>query len=113
MSPHAYAFQSLPQSEKELDAKGASLADIEAHVQPAPASSWKRVLTFALYALGILQVSYLGARYYLSLPLDSAHPKHLGTPCRGAHRGGPLRAALPSHYTLPSGDKIPSVALGM
>jgi hypothetical protein len=33
--------------------------------------------------------------------------------CQGPQRNSSTLAQLPSHYTLPSGDKIPSVALGM
>lgn len=32
--------------------------------------------------------------------------------CHGAQRNSSTLAKLPSHYTLPSGDSIPSVALG-
>ncbi|KAI0671193.1 NADP-dependent oxidoreductase domain-containing protein [Trametes maxima] len=34
----------------------------------------------------------------------------MGRPCHGAERN---LSSLPSHFTLPSGDKIPSVALGV
>ncbi|KAI8986165.1 NADP-dependent oxidoreductase domain-containing protein [Trametes punicea] len=34
----------------------------------------------------------------------------MGMPCRGAHRN---LSSLPTHFTLPSGDKIPAVALGV
>ncbi|OSC98051.1 hypothetical protein PYCCODRAFT_1376010 [Trametes coccinea BRFM310] len=34
----------------------------------------------------------------------------VGAPCRGVQRN---LSSLPSHYTLPSGDKIPAVALGV
>ncbi|KAJ7145046.1 NADP-dependent oxidoreductase domain-containing protein [Mycena filopes] len=40
-----------------------------------------------------------------------ASARHVArTGCMGGRRG---LASLPSHYTLPSGDKIPSIALGM
>jgi hypothetical protein len=50
---------------------------------------------------------------------SGAHPASLARGCHGRLFGSsaPMRnasagAALPSHYTLPSGDKIPAVALG-
>lgn len=47
------------------------------------------------------------------LPKNGAyvHPKYNTTGCRG-NRTMVTTSGLPSFYTLPSGDKIPSVALG-
>jgi hypothetical protein len=40
--------------------------------------------------------------------------RQFAAPCRnGAHRNHSTSRKLPSHYKLPSGDKIPSVALGV
>ena len=109
------AYQPLPQREVKGDfaspAYSAAHADVEA--QRKPSASWKRLLTLTLYAFGLFQLSYLGTRYYLNATHAPAHGgRKLGAPCRGAHRNASHVASLPTHYILPSGDRIPSVALG-
>ncbi|KAH9891869.1 NADP-dependent oxidoreductase domain-containing protein [Cubamyces lactineus] len=52
-----------------------------------------------------MYVSYIGVR-----TVTRSAKLRLGTPCHGARRNV---SSLPTHYTLPSGDKIPSVALGV
>ncbi|KAI0629805.1 NADP-dependent oxidoreductase domain-containing protein [Trametes polyzona] len=52
-----------------------------------------------------MYVSYLGVR-----AIARSSKVHMGKPCHGARRN---LSSLPSHYTLPSGHKIPSVALGV
>ena len=64
--------------------------------------------------IGILGIS---AMVYLALTAlrntgFPAFKRILAAPCRGGNRTFGTGQGLPSHYTLPSGDKIPSVALG-
>ena len=72
--------------------------------------TWKRLLV-VLAVAAVFQCTYLSVKH-----LNSSHPTtrpaRLGTPCRGKNHKQSSAASLPTHYTLPSGDKIPSVALG-
>lgn len=64
----------------------------------------KRLLFHILAVAAVMYVSYLGIR-----AVARSSKVRMGRPCHGGHRN---LSSLPSHYTLPSGDKIPSVALG-
>ncbi|EIW52463.1 uncharacterized protein TRAVEDRAFT_32150 [Trametes versicolor FP-101664 SS1] len=52
-----------------------------------------------------MYVSFLGVR-----AISRSSKMRMGKPCHAVHRN---LSSLPSHYTLPSGHKIPSVALGV
>ena len=73
----------------------------------------KRLLFFILSMAAFFQASYLvGQKLFVP-----AGRMRLGTPCRGSGRHRNFSstvngARLQRHFTLPSGDKIPSVALG-
>ena len=66
--------------------------------------------------LGIVAVMYLAFTTLRSSGLASSFKRILSVPCAGSatrhHANFSTGQGLPSHYTLPSGDKIPSVALG-
>ena len=72
--------------------------------------TWKRLLVVLALA-AIFQCTYLSVKH-LSSSHPTTRPARLGTPCRGKNHKQSSAASLPTHYTLPSGDKIPSVALG-
>ncbi|OJA16396.1 hypothetical protein AZE42_08838 [Rhizopogon vesiculosus] len=59
----------------------------------------------AIAIIAIMWASLTAARMFRSKGFWSA--------CHGLQRNSSTLAQLPSHYTLPSGDKIPSVALGV
>ena len=107
-----------PLSEKEASSAPLPLYREDVESQRRPACAWRRLLTYALYAFALVQVSYVGTRYYLDAAHGhgAAHGKshRLGTPCHGAHlhRNHSSVPGLQTHYTLPSGDRIPSAALG-
>ncbi|TBU21995.1 NADP-dependent oxidoreductase domain-containing protein [Dichomitus squalens] len=68
----------------------------------------------------LVQGSYLLTKSFAisKLALRGGARLRLGTPCRGSGKLRNYTAAagaseLPTHFTLPSGDKIPSVALGV
>ncbi|KAI0365357.1 hypothetical protein BV20DRAFT_973384 [Pilatotrama ljubarskyi] len=65
----------------------------------------KRLLFHILAIAAIMYASYLGVR-----AIARSSRARMGKPCLGAHRN---LSSLPSHYTLPSGHNIPSVALGV
>ncbi|TDL19680.1 hypothetical protein BD410DRAFT_791805 [Rickenella mellea] len=65
------------------------------------------VRLLCVMALGY--VTFTGLRTLSSSKLWSGIRK----PCHGIQRNFTKGANLPSHYTLPSGDRIPSVALGV
>ena len=58
--------------------------------------------------LGLLVVSRTGFIHWVRFDSNRAS----GRSCSHHRLGHPDAAHLPTHYTLPSGDKIPSVALG-
>ncbi|KAK7695590.1 hypothetical protein QCA50_000226 [Cerrena zonata] len=75
-----------------------------------PTSSTKSVLFGIVATAAVMYALYLGSRSVLrSLP-KYHHGMRPGCGLHGHHRN---LTSLPSHYTLPSGDKIPSVALGV
>ncbi|KAM5540762.1 hypothetical protein V8D89_005406 [Ganoderma adspersum] len=74
----------------------------------------KRLLFFVLSMAAFFQASYLVGQKLFA----PAGRMRLGTPCRGSGRHRNFSSAvngarLQRHFTLPSGDKIPSVALGV
>ncbi|KAI0738889.1 NADP-dependent oxidoreductase domain-containing protein [Daedaleopsis nitida] len=94
-------YRPLPQSE----------IDIEKRTPKAPQRrsifTWKHL--FVLLAMAfVFRSTYLALKH-----ASSPSARRLGTPCSGSHRNKSSVVSLPSHYTLPSGDKIPSVALGV
>ena len=65
----------------------------------------KQILFRVLALAAIMFVAIQGIRSWAKSSARFSHK-----PCHGLHRN---LSSLPSHYTLPSGDRIPSVALGM
>ena len=65
----------------------------------------KRITFHVLVVLALMYAGYHGLRAFARSSSQFLRAK----PCHGAQRN---LSALPSHYTLPSGHKIPSVALG-
>jgi hypothetical protein len=89
-----------PRSDLEAPPKYSYFEDIEEQ-EYAPTRQRKRSETWkATLTVGLLVVA---AMYALVSGLRGAFG---GTRCHG-------KSGLPTHYTLPSGDKIPSVALGV
>ncbi|OJT03862.1 hypothetical protein TRAPUB_5453 [Trametes pubescens] len=74
-------------------------------VAPRVQNRHKRLLFHILAVAAVMYVSFLGVR-----AISRSSKMRMGKPCHGAHRN---LSSLPSHYTLPSGHKIPSVALGV
>lgn len=74
--------------------------------RPVKCAYRKKTFLHLLAATVILFSVMYGLRH-----ISRAGLIYRGRPCyKGLHGSA---AKLPSHYTLPSGDKIPSVALGM
>ncbi|KAI9065994.1 hypothetical protein FKP32DRAFT_1756257 [Trametes sanguinea] len=69
--------------------------------------SFKRVLFHILAISALMYMSFVGVR---AVARSAKLRMPIGAPCRGAQRN---LSSLPTHYTLPSGDKIPAVALGV
>lgn len=69
----------------------------------------KRVLSHLLVAFAVMYFVGYGTQRLIS----SLGKMTGGMGCHGLNRTLTTKSKLPSHYTLPSGDKIPSVALGM
>ncbi|KAF8549525.1 hypothetical protein OG21DRAFT_1599113 [Imleria badia] len=63
---------------------------------------------FVLYLISF--VAFMVAAWYA---VRLARSRGFWTTCYGPRRNQSNLAKLPSHYTLPSGDKIPTVALGV
>lgn len=67
----------------------------------------KRVLFYVLTIFTVMFFALQGLKVFVR---SSSQFLHHGPGCHGGmHRN---LSSLPSHYTLPSGNKIPSVALG-
>lgn len=80
------------------------------HEKLGPSESKKKpnaLFIRLLVVFGAMYAILTGVRHLPARSLRFTLPQCLG----GAHRALST-AKLPSHYTLPSGDKIPSVALG-
>lgn len=73
-------------------------------VAPRVQNRHKRLLFHILAVAAVMYVSFLGVR-----AISRSSKMRMGKPCHAVHRN---LSSLPSHYTLPSGHKIPSVALG-
>lgn len=56
----------------------------------------------------VMALAYVGVRFFARTATKLRAPSAPG--CHGSQRN---LSSLPSHYALPSGDKIPAVALGM
>ena len=79
--------------------------------------TWKQLLILILSMAALVQGSYLLTKPFAAskYALRGGARTRLGTPCRGSgkYRNYTSGASeLPTHFTLPSGDKIPAVALG-
>ncbi|KAJ7162959.1 NADP-dependent oxidoreductase domain-containing protein [Mycena filopes] len=74
--------------------------DAENQVKVKYATRSRPVALKILAFLALLSMFFAGIRWHVARTAG----------CMGGRRG---LASLPSHYTLPSGDKIPSIALGV
>jgi len=70
----------------------------------------KNIFCRILAVVFVMYIAMLGLRH---LPRSLQKSLWSSTPCHGLQRNLSASTKLPSHYTLPSGDKIPSVALGI
>ena len=121
MSPPGY--QSLSQRDITVDIERVKpeiqvdTVDDESERTSRNTFTWKQLLILVLSMAALVQGSYLLAKPFAaskSALHGSARPR-LGVPCRGSgkYRNYTSSASeLPTHFTLPSGDKIPAVALG-
>lgn len=99
----------LPTESK--DAKATSI-DLEASHRPDSRITFKKVALYSLAALAVMYAVMLGIKEVPSAcrMWRSKSMAMKGAIAHGANRT--MSTGLPSHFTLPSGDKIPSVALG-
>ena len=122
MSPQTQYYQPLFQGDidvEQLKLKG-ELRDEPVAPQPRPTLwqfTWKRLLFLLFFAFSLVQSTVLTVSYIVGHRANGDHHRRphahrLGTPCAGSHSNVSSAASLPTHFTLPSGDKIPSVALG-
>ena len=66
---------------------------------------FKRLAFYIIAGCTLMYLSAQGMRAFARVVSKPCHPSH-------RHHHNLTSIALPAHYTLPSGDKIPSVALG-
>ncbi|THH29370.1 hypothetical protein EUX98_g4815 [Antrodiella citrinella] len=97
-------YKPLAFSESDVDEEFESV-----HTRPTTHEKRQRLkkLAFVLVAgATVMYLAFTGTR---------ALVRAVAKPCvsSGHHRNLTTAGALPTHYTLPSGDKIPSVALGV
>ncbi|KAF7768022.1 hypothetical protein Agabi119p4_7265 [Agaricus bisporus var. burnettii] len=94
------------------DAKATSV-DLEASHRPDSRITFKKVALYSLAALAVMYAVMLGIKEVPSAcrMWRSKSMAMKGAIAHGANRT--MSTGLPSHFTLPSGDKIPSVALGV
>lgn len=77
---------------------------------PEPQKKAKNITIRILAAFAIMYAVTSGLRQISrSFP---AGLQWIAKDCHGLHRNHSTITTLPTHYTLPSGDKIPAVALG-
>lgn len=92
--------------------------DLEASHRRQPKTTFKKIIFYVLAIFAIMYALVLGVKEIPSacrMLRSKAMLMKNGTNmsgCHGANRTISTGAGLPSFYTLPSGDKIPSVALG-
>ncbi|KAI0738888.1 NADP-dependent oxidoreductase domain-containing protein [Daedaleopsis nitida] len=104
-------YQPLPQHEVDIEKLNLKASELEQPETPQRGSgrfTWKRLLVL-LAAAAVFQGTYFAIQHATR---PAPRRVRLGIPCRGSHYNSSV-ASLPTHYTLPSGDKIPSVALGV
>ena len=82
--------------------------DIEYSAEENKQRTAKSILVKVLGAVAIMYATFSGLR-----ALSRASFGKGWMSCHGAHRNLSNLTALPWHYQLPSGDRIPSVAFGM
>lgn len=106
--PEGGTYKLLPSSaDIGIDAERASNQDSLS--RKCRIINFKSALVRFLGALAIMYATFTGVRALSRLSVN--RPFFL-TPCHG-QRNMSKSASLPWHYQLPSGDRIPSVALGM
>ncbi|KAJ8583337.1 hypothetical protein M405DRAFT_875950 [Rhizopogon salebrosus TDB-379] len=88
-------YQQLPTFDKDTDERESSRKDT-------------RKRRFCLHAIAIIAIMWTSLSATRMI-----RSKGFWAACHGSQRNSSTLAQLPSHYTLPSGDKIPSVALGV
>jgi len=94
---------------KPISAHDPEEVDEQQHPKSQRISRGKRIfLNFIGVAriVAVVAIVYAGFRLLTRTSTKLRNPK----PCHGSYRN---LSSLPSHYTLPSGDKIPAVALGV
>jgi len=90
-------YKPLATSEEEADLDGSK----------SSRARTKKII-FHFIAIGaVMYAIFLGTRSFVRWSVKS------GRPMKGGCHGQRNLTSLPSYYTLPSGDKIPSVALGV
>lgn len=92
-------YQRIPSDESTFKETGLSKRTISSH----------KVIRLLVLSTIVLTMMYGIQRVSRTLPMFFEGCYKGGLHSKGFHSG---RIELPSHYTLPSGDKIPSVALG-
>ncbi|KAF9235671.1 NADP-dependent oxidoreductase domain-containing protein [Melanogaster broomeanus] len=95
--PPRHGYESLPTVEKDDGG--------EHYTQQRRASRNKRLILYVVTCLALMLTMVSAGRI--------ARSRGFWMTCYGTQRNQSSLARLPSHYTLPSGDKIPSVALGV
>lgn len=107
--PEGGTYKLLPSSANiGIDAERASTQD--SLPRKCRTINFKSALVRFLGALAIMYATFTGVR---ALSRLSVNRPFFMTPCHGLQRNMSKSASLPWHYQLPSGDRIPSVALGM
>lgn len=73
-----------------------------------PYNRKRALITHFATLAAVMVVTYFGVRWLVCLTPKLRNSKKCGICADTAH----TPSSLPTHYTLPSGDKIPAVALG-
>lgn len=107
--PEGGTYKLLPSStDIDSDAERADIQDS----QPRKQRTVKYILVKVLGALAIMYATFTGLRTLTRLSVVRPLSMRPGVACHGLQRNMSKSASLPWHYQLPSGDRIPSVALG-
>ena len=103
MPPFPAEYELLPTAEDTGDK-----VEYESLVRRRRIARAKELLSRVLALLAIMFLGYQGLWSFVKSSFKFLHSK----PCHGTSGSQRNLTSLPSHFTLPSGDKIPSVALG-
>ena len=99
-----YKLLNINTDDADADAESVDIEYSAEHKQRTA----KSILVKVLGAVAIMYATFSGLR-----ALSRASFGKGWMSCHGAHRNLSNLTALPWHYQLPSGDRIPSIALGM